>query len=254
MYCDECGAKNPDGVAFCGQCGKKFKVVEIKKDEKNMILALAISFFLTGLGIVYAGNVKRGLLLFIGGLIFNILGLGLSFFKIIGLVIWVAALYLTYIEVKKSNGQDNPDILEDFKGFSTPKKIGFVVVVLIIIFIVIGSVIGALTPQHHYTTHLDDDYSSSSISSSGHGYSSSSGSGSSPSYSSSSNGRDVESHYEGEEGSADTHGTIYDDGSVESHQTGHTDYGDYQIDSYMDSNGKIHGTVDVGGHTYHVST
>ena len=41
---------------------------------------------------------------------------------------------------------------------------------------------------------------------------------------------------------------------MDAHQTGHTDYGDYQIDSHMDSDGNIHGTVEMGGKTYHVSS
>ena len=80
--------------------------------------------------------------------------------------------------------------------------------------------------------------------------SSSSSSDSDYSYSSSSNGHDVHTHYEGEEGTDDTYGTVYDDGSVESHSSGHTKYGDYQMDSYMDSDGNIHGTANIGGHTY----
>ena len=46
---------------------------------------------------------------------------------------------------------------------------------------------------------------------------------------------------------------FHDDGSVESHATGTTKYGnDYQIDSYMDSNGNIHGSVNIDGKTYNV--
>lgn len=261
MFCDKCGAEIPDGAAFCSECGNKIQAVEVKK-EKDLLLALIISFILTGLGIAYAGNVKKGILLFAGGLICSIIGFSIPFFKIIAVLIWISAMYLTYIEVEKANGRTDPNIIEDWKGWSKGKQIGAIVVALILFLIIIGSVIGALSPNNNSSTDIDDDYTSSSLlsdnlsssSSGSSGSVSSSSSASSDTYSSSSNGHDVESHYEGEYGSADTYGTVYDDGSVESHQTGHTDYGDYKIDSYMDSNGNLHGTVDVGGQTYHVSS
>ena len=262
MFCEKCGEQNPDDANFCKGCGRKLKP-RVAKQEKSMILALILSFILTGIGVAYAGNVKKGILLFAVSLIFNVLGFGFSFFRIIAIFIWVFAMYVTYIEVENANGHDNPNILEDFKSWTTNRKIVSLIVIAVILLIAMGGVIGALAPQHNSSDYIDDHSSySSSKSSSGSSYSSSgsgsgssyhSSSGSSGSYSSSSNGRDVESHYDGEYGSADTHGTVYDDGSVESHQTGHTAYGDYQIDSYMDSNGNIHGTVDAGGRTYYVN-
>lgn len=254
MFCEKCGAENPNDAQFCTGCGRKLKPSAVKK-EKDMFLALVISFILPGIGIAYAGNVKKAVALFAVALICGILGFGLSYLRIIAILIWIIALYLTYVEVEKSNGRENPDILEDFKTWTTPKKIGAVIAVIVILLIAIAGIIGAFMPADNSSGHISDYSSSSGSGSSLGSSSSSSGSASSGSnsYSSSSNGHDVESHYEGEYGSADTHGTVYDDGSVESHQTGHTDYGDYQIDSYMDSDGNIHGTVDVGGHKYHVN-
>lgn len=259
MFCEYCGAENPDDATFCRECGKRLNAIQVK-NEKNMITALIISFILPGLGIAYAGNVKKGVALFIVGLICNVIGFGVPVFGIFGMLIWAVGLYLTYIEVENANGNENPNIRDDFNGLSTNKKIGVIILVLVIVLALSGSVMGALSPHHYTSSNVNHDNSPSHSSSSDLGSSSGSGSsdsssssGSSERYSSSSNGRDVQSHYEGEYGSADTHGTVYDDGSVESHQTGHTDYGDYKVDSYMDSNGNIHGTVDVGGQTYHVN-
>ena len=266
MFCEECGKEIPDGATFCSHCGKqvKNKVVKSTNDskEKNMILALVISFILTGLGIAYAGNLKKGIILFVVGTICNLIGRASAIFAIIGIGIWAYALYETYNEVKRANGESNPNLIEDIKGFDNPKKIGSIIVIAIIFLIIIGGVVGALAPKNT-SNDLNNDYeiddnldsvnATSDSSGSGSSSGSSSSSGSGDTYSSSSNGHDVSSHYEGEYGSSDTHGTIYDDGSVESHQTGHTDYGDYQIDSYMDSDGNLHGTVDVGGQTYHVN-
>ena len=271
MFCENCGSKVSDESTFCQNCGSKInssvkasnEAVNVKQD-KNLITALIISFILPGLGIFYAGNKKKGIILFIVGLIFAVIGRGVSICAVIGILIWAYALYETYNEVKKANGEENPNLIEDVKGLPKDKKIGAIIVIAIIFLVVVGGIVGALTPKQTTTTNdLNDDYdlnmtdSSTSesddySSSSSNDYSSSSSDGSS-SYSSSSNGHDVSSHYEGEYGSSDTHGTVYDDGSVEAHEKGHTDYGDYKIDSYMDSNGNLHGDVEVGGHTYHVS-
>ncbi|MCQ2976887.1 MAG: zinc-ribbon domain-containing protein [archaeon] len=70
--------------------------------------------------------------------------------------------------------------------------------------------------------------------------------------SSSSDGIDTNYHYDSDMGEADTTGKVYSDGSVEAHTKGSTKYGDYEIDSYMDSKGKIHGSVKSGGYSYSV--
>ena len=259
MFCENCGSEVADGSIFCQNCGSEIRssgkasneAVNVK-NEKNMITALIISFILPGLGILYAGNKKKGIILFIVALIFGFMGLGVSICSVIGVLIWAYGLYETYNEVKIANGEANPNLIEDIKGFPTNKKIAAIVVIAIIILVVIGGIVGALTPKQTAPAEHLNDNQDFNMTSSSNDYSSS-GSDSSGSYSASSNGHDVSSHYEGEYGSSDTHGTVYDDGSVESHQKGHTDYGDYQIDSYMDSDGKMHGDVEVGGQTYHVS-
>ena len=174
--------------------------------------------------------------------------MAIPLFTILSLVIWAYGLYCTYNEVQMANGETNPNIFEDWKRWDNPKKIFSLIAVLIIIMIVVSGAIGALSPKNDDVktdTSYTSDYSSPS-------YSDDYTSGSDDKYSSSSDGHDVSSHYEGEYGSSDTHGTVYDDGSVESHQTGHTKYGDYEIDSYMDSDGNIHGSVKTGGRTYNV--
>lgn len=259
MFCEYCGKEISDDSTFCQNCGKEVKDNAAKPSkEKNMILALIISFILTGLGIAYAGNMKKGIILFIVGVIFTVLGTGISICALIGLLIWAYALYETYNEVKIANGEPNPNLINDIKGFPTNKKIGSIIVIAIIFLLLIGGVIGAFTPKntinHDYSTYDNDDedidtdtpsYTSSS-SSDDDSYSSSS--------SPSSDGYDTHSHYDGEYGSSDTYGKVHDDGSVDAYQTGHTDYGDYQIDSHMDSDGNIHGSVNVGGKTYYVNS
>ena len=255
MFCENCGSEIPNGATFCSSCGQKINFNTTPnsksgavKNNKNIILALFISFLLTGLGIVYAGNKKKGIILFVVGLIFFIFGRAIPLFSIMGTVIWAYALYETYNEVKIANGETNPNMIEDIKGFPTTKKVGAITVIAIIFLILIGGVIGALTPSHD-TTIYDEDYDLYESSSLDSGYSSDGAS-----YSSSSDGYETHGHYEDEHGSADIEGSVNDDGSVDAHQKGTTDYGSYEIDSHMDSDGNIHGTVDVGGRTYHVSS
>ena len=73
--------------------------------ETNMVIALIISFIFTGLGIAYAGDIKKGGGIFAVAVLLNILGMWVNpLFSIISLVLWIAGLYLTYQEVKMVNG------------------------------------------------------------------------------------------------------------------------------------------------------
>ena len=73
--------------------------------QKNMAIAIIISFLLTGLGIAYAGDVKKGLIYFAIAIVLNILGMWVSFiFSILSIILWIYALYQTYLEVKAVNG------------------------------------------------------------------------------------------------------------------------------------------------------
>ena len=73
--------------------------------EKNMAVALIISFIFTGLGIAYAGDVKKGLIFFAIAVVLNILGMWVHMvFSLISIVVWIYALYATYQEVQAVNG------------------------------------------------------------------------------------------------------------------------------------------------------
>ena len=109
MYCPHCGAENSDSATFCSKCGRNFSTnietstnsVKASSGSKSMFLALLLSFIFTGIGIAYAGDVKKGVIYFGIGIVINILGLFVhSIFTIIALVFWIFALYVTYKEVK----------------------------------------------------------------------------------------------------------------------------------------------------------
>ena len=167
---------------------------------------------------------------------------------------------LNITKVKSSVVSSNPSsidsISDKWNSFSTGKKIVSIIVLCCIGLFVIGLIGSVLSPDANtsssYYDSDSDSYDSDSYDSDSYDsdVSESSSSDSDYSYSSSSNGHDVHTHYEGEEGTDDTYGTVYDDGSIESHSSGHTKYGDYQMDSYMDSDGNIHGSANIGGKSY----
>lgn len=120
-FCDKCGheLKN-ENAKFCDKCGTelKFKTnlqnnianqnIPIDVNEKSMALAMIISFFLTGLGIAYAGNIVKGVGYFLGYLVI-ILIISLIFtgiiISLINIIIWIIGLVLTYQEVNEVNQQ-----------------------------------------------------------------------------------------------------------------------------------------------------
>lgn len=132
MFCENCGKEIPDNARFCGNCGKQIKKTNnIVTEEKNMILALFLSIFLMGLGLVYAGDKKKGVILFIATLIFNRLR-KFEIFFIIAIILWVYAIYETYKEVKKANGEEKTNLLEDIKIFSKSQYFAPVIVIAIL--------------------------------------------------------------------------------------------------------------------------
>lgn len=116
-FCDKCGAELNDNVKFCDKCGAEVKFstdsqntstpnVPVNIEEKNMAIALIISFFLAGLGICYAGDMLKGLVIFLISIIINFLALSMLWtFSFISIIIWVIGLILTYQEVEKVNQQ-----------------------------------------------------------------------------------------------------------------------------------------------------
>ncbi len=65
----------------------------------NPILALIISFFLPGIGTVYAGNIMRGIIIFIVAIIFGALAtvflLGIIAY-ILYIIVWLYGMYDAY--------------------------------------------------------------------------------------------------------------------------------------------------------------
>lgn len=75
-------------------------------EEKSMAIALVISFFLPGLGLAYAGDVQKGIMIFAASIICGIISLYFAgmFFGLVRFILWIYGLYATHQEVKFYNG------------------------------------------------------------------------------------------------------------------------------------------------------
>lgn len=74
--------------------------------KKNMIIAIILSVIWSGLGLIYAGDMKKGIILAVLALIFEVLHLlGYPIVGIVVFIIWIYSLYATYKEVKAVNGE-----------------------------------------------------------------------------------------------------------------------------------------------------
>ena len=74
--------------------------------KKNMIIALVLSLIWSGLGLIYAGDVQKGIILAVVAIIAEVLYLFVNqIFGIVVFIIWIYSLYATYNEVKAVNGQ-----------------------------------------------------------------------------------------------------------------------------------------------------
>lgn len=132
MFCENCGKEISNNARFCGNCGNQIKKTNnIVTEEKNMILALFLSIFLVGLGLVYAGDKKKGIILFIAILIFYRIR-KFEIFFVIAIILWVYAIYETYKKVKRANGEENSNLLEDIKIFSHSQYFTPIIVIAIL--------------------------------------------------------------------------------------------------------------------------
>ena len=117
-FCDKCGHKlvNEKGK-FCDRCGAELKYesdssagssvnIPVHTEEKSMAVAMILSFIFTGTGIAYAGNLEKGIGIFIVSIIMNIIALATAgVFLIFSMAVWIAGMVLTYQEVEKVNNQ-----------------------------------------------------------------------------------------------------------------------------------------------------
>lgn len=131
-YCPECGKQLEENSDFCSNCGTKinpeaesayeqqqtqnngnnsqqstqsyttYEQPNIVRNQKNAGLAAVLSFLIIGLGQIYNGEIAKGLIL----LVVSYLCIALAFLiipLIVGIVLWIYAIYDAYDTAKKIN-------------------------------------------------------------------------------------------------------------------------------------------------------
>ncbi len=67
--------------------------------DREGAIALAISFFLPGLGLAYRGDYKKGIGIFAAVVICHIISIFSFTFSVIEFLVWAYGMYATYAEV-----------------------------------------------------------------------------------------------------------------------------------------------------------
>ncbi|MDO5809936.1 MAG: zinc-ribbon domain-containing protein [Methanobrevibacter sp.] len=110
MICKNCGFEIKDeNIKFCPACGAPTSPESQVNDPnlvvtngKNPILAAILSFFIVGLGQIYLGLTKKGIILFIAAVVSGILTLFIIGW-ILWLIVWGYAIYDAYNSANKMN-------------------------------------------------------------------------------------------------------------------------------------------------------
>lgn len=103
IHCVNCGSKINANLDICPKCGNNSRKNNQVNTNKKPVVALILSFFITGLGHFYLHLNKKGLILFIASLIAAILQMSLYFqfvlmiiFEVLFLLIKIYSMYDAY--------------------------------------------------------------------------------------------------------------------------------------------------------------
>lgn len=100
-YCPSCGARIHREAEICPSCGVRIRQVH-SGARKNPGLAAVFSFLFVGLGQIYNGQIGKGIVFFIAGII-----LTFTLFIMIGFILlplfWIYNIYDAYNTAKKIN-------------------------------------------------------------------------------------------------------------------------------------------------------
>ncbi|MCJ7443669.1 MAG: zinc ribbon domain-containing protein [Methanotrichaceae archaeon] len=99
MFCHNCGAEIDINAEICPKCGVRQKSGGVSTTgEKSPIVAAVLSFLIPGLGQMYVGKMKRGLVLLAAALLLLVTGVGY-------IVVMIASIYDAY---KLAEGEPGP--------------------------------------------------------------------------------------------------------------------------------------------------
>jgi TM2 domain-containing membrane protein YozV len=102
MYCKNCGAEIDEKAEICPKCGVRVKPIPVTTDKKSSGIAAIASFFIPGLGQIYNGQIGKGIMYIIIGIIFALLMIVLIGFILYPLF-WAYNIYDAYTTAEKIN-------------------------------------------------------------------------------------------------------------------------------------------------------
>ena len=108
-FCSNCGFEMDINTKFCPECGRSTTgqlnpniTHAVVNSQKSPALAAILSFLIIGLGQVYLGLTKKGIILFILAIVSGFLMLILVGF-VLWLLVWAYAIYDGYNSANKMN-------------------------------------------------------------------------------------------------------------------------------------------------------
>ncbi len=108
VFCSGCGFEMPSSVKFCPQCGTsttgeepaKVNYGPVVKSAKDPLIATVLSFFIVGLGQIYLGFTKKGIILFAAAVI-SLFLLAFVFGGVLFVIVWAYGIYDAYTTAVK---------------------------------------------------------------------------------------------------------------------------------------------------------
>ncbi len=106
MFCHNCGAEIDINALLCPKCGVEQKVgVPIAAGEKSAFIAAILSFLLAGVGEIYVGKMRRGIVILLAALLLSWTMIGYP-------IIWLLSIYDAY---KLAKGEAGPlDFIDQY--------------------------------------------------------------------------------------------------------------------------------------------
>jgi TM2 domain-containing membrane protein YozV len=106
MFCHNCGAEIDINALLCPKCGVEQKVgVPIAAGEKSVFIAAVLSFLLAGVGEMYVGKMRRGIVILLAALLLSWTMIGYP-------IIWLLSIYDAY---KLAKGEPGPlDFIDQY--------------------------------------------------------------------------------------------------------------------------------------------
>ncbi|WP_081633106.1 zinc ribbon domain-containing protein [Candidatus Methanomassiliicoccus intestinalis] len=107
MFCPKCGNDIENGSSYCKNCGARIESTPQSAYQagvppqyilplKSSGIAAILSFIIPGAGVIYAGQIGKGLLYFIIGIIVSFATIMLLPFIVVFLIFWVWQIYDAY--------------------------------------------------------------------------------------------------------------------------------------------------------------